>query len=157
MVVSEVDYKECVRSSTYIAAFVFPPFQQSEVLAICFPVKIMFLCTQRVHIQDQLSQLVRKGKGKKAKKRKVKRIKEQRKVEKYVNEKNLKYTGYEKELNYIEKKIKNELTRISKLENDSTQLSNNIIFLRNQEDKCKNDLFTIQEKRTEEKMNTIEE
>ena len=78
---------------------------------------------------------------------------EQKKVEKYINEKNLKYTGYEKELNYIEKKIKNELTRINKLENDSTLLSNNIIFLRNQEDQCKNDLSTIQEKISDENRN----
>ena len=78
MVVSEVDYKECVRSSTYIAAFVFPPFQQSEVLAICSPVRIMFLCTQRVHIQDQLSQLVRKEENKKI------RIEEKKKREKWI-------------------------------------------------------------------------
>ena len=78
---------------------------------------------------------------------------EQRKVEKYINEKNLKYTGYEKELNYIEKKIKNELTRIKKLENDSTLLSHNIIFLRNQEDQCKNELSTIQEKISDENRN----
>ena len=111
MVVSEVDYKECVRSSTYIAAFVFPPFQQSEVLAICSPVRIMFLCTQRVHIQDQLSQLVRKGKGKKAKKRKVKRIKEirikeKREKKKRRNRKEEREKRKEEKMNRTEEKKK---------------------------------------------------
>ena len=57
---------------------------------------------------------------------------EQKRIEKNIREKNLKYTGCETELNYIEKKIKNELLRINKLENDTRLLISNIDSMKNQ-------------------------
>ena len=78
---------------------------------------------------------------------------EQKKIEKNINEKNLKYTGCETELNHIEKKIKNELLRINKLENDTRLLISNIDSMKNQENQFKTELLSIKEKIFDENKN----